>query len=141
MGSKPTGPAPCYGHLTLTHLVARWRAEAGQRQEEDVRFPEKKIEEYPRKGGKEEGKAKGGGKLERPGHVFPPEERQIELEFLLSALPMSDTPLVPTLPPEPKVSQRPARERTLIWQVDVIYQWALGHRLERACPLLPPPLA
>lgn len=49
--------------------------------------------------------------------MFPPEERQIELEFFSSPLPRSDTPLGPTLPPEPRVSQRPTRERTLIWQV------------------------
>lgn len=41
----------------------------------------------------------------------------MELEFLCSPLPMSDTPLGPALPSEPKVSQRPTRERTSIWQV------------------------
>lgn len=33
IGVKSREPGRCYGHLTHTHLVARWRAEPGQREE------------------------------------------------------------------------------------------------------------
>lgn len=52
MGTKPTGPAPCSGRLTLTHFVANGELSLARRKKNLSGLPEMEIEEHPWKGGK-----------------------------------------------------------------------------------------